>query len=103
MNCNMCGKSLVAGYVLCSDCSKNLSVVPGLPTRLGYYVQHPEDLARLLAVGSCSDMVCKYKQKCENLYNAGNVAEIDDSWCVEGALEYLLGPASDLMEGQNGN
>ena len=101
MNCNMCGKALFAGDVLCSDCSEHLSVIPGLPTRLGYFVQHPEKLAELMAKGSCSDMVCKYHRKCQDLSEGGRAGEIEDSWCAKGALEYLLGPASDLMKGEN--
>lgn len=47
MNCITCGKKLVAGYALCGECGKYLG--DGLTrTRLGHFVQHPEELAEAL-------------------------------------------------------
>ena len=47
MNCITCGKKIVAGYALCGECGKHLG--NGIAqTRLGHFVQHPEELAEAL-------------------------------------------------------
>lgn len=49
MNCCKCGKRLLAGAALCLTFEKDYESVPDANTRIGYYVRHPEALAKLLA------------------------------------------------------
>lgn len=84
MNCITCGKKLVAGYALCGDCGKHLD--NGIAqTRLGRFVQRPEELAEALAADG---PWCKNMEAC--LIKLDRDEMIDPEDCKRCALDWLM-------------
>lgn len=88
MNCHVCGKKLVAGFALCGDCGKNLG--NGIEqTRLGRFVQHPEELAAAISIVDAP--WCKSLSECAEHLDAENYDEKEqDEKCKACALSWLL-------------
>lgn len=89
MNCTTCGKKLVAGFALCGKCGKHLG--DGMTqTRLGRFVQHPEELAA--AIATTDAPWCKSLSECAEHFDAENYDEQEqDAKCTACALAWLMG------------
>ena len=88
MNCITCGKKIVAGYALCGDCGKNLG--NGIAqTRLGRFVQHPEELAA--TISTVDAPWCKSLSECAERFDAEDYDEQEqDAKCTACALAWLM-------------
>lgn len=88
MNCHVCGKKLAAGHCLCGGCGKHLG--NGLAqTRLGRFVQHPEELAE--AISTADAPWCKNFEACvEHIDSADYDATLQDEKCKKCALDWLM-------------
>ena len=83
MNCITCGKKIVAGYALCGECGKHLG--DGLTqTRLGHFVQHPEELAEALVADA---PWCKNMGACLTKHDRDEMIDPED--CKRCALDWL--------------
>ena len=84
MNCITCGKKIVAGYALCGDCGKHLG--DGIAqTRLGHFVQHPEELAEALAA---YEPCCKNLEACLTKLDRDEMIDPED--CKRCTLDWLM-------------
>lgn len=88
MNCITCGKKIVAGYTLCGDCGKHLG--DGIAqTRLGHFVQHPEELAE--AISTVEPPWCKNFKACSEYIDSVEYDETaQDEKCKKCALAWLM-------------
>lgn len=88
MNCITCGKQLVAGYALCGECGKNLG--NGIvQTRLGRFVQHPEELAEEITTTDAP--WCKNLASCIEYIDSGHFDEdVQQEKCKKCALDWLM-------------
>lgn len=88
MNCITCGKKIVAGYALCGECGKHLG--DGITqTRLGHFVQHPEELAAVLS--SLPEPWCKRRMEFLSYVESPDYDEsVQDAKCRRCALDWLM-------------
>lgn len=86
MNCHVCGKKIVAGYALCGGCGH--AIGNGIEkTRLGYFVEHPEEFAKILANGA-DVAFCANRQECMDMLDRDG--DIPDEDCTKCALDWLM-------------
>lgn len=84
MNCITCGKKIVAGYALCGECGKHLG--NGIAqTRLGRFVQHPEELAEALVADA---PWCKNMEACLTKLDRYEMIGPED--CKRCVLDWLM-------------
>ena len=84
MNCINCGKKIVAGYCICGACGKRLG--DGLTqTRIGRFVQHPEELAEALIADA---PWCKNLGECLTKFDRDEMIDQED--CKRCILVWLM-------------
>lgn len=86
MNCHVCGKKICAGYALCGECGKHLGDGVLTQTRLGRFVQHPEEFAEAVINVDCP--WCKSLEVC--LTKSDRDEMIDPEDCKKCVMKWLM-------------
>lgn len=89
MNCHVCGKKICAGYALCGECGKHLGDGVLTQTRLGRFVQHPEELAAAISIVDAP--WCKPFEQCAEYIESADYNEnAQEEKCKKCALNWLM-------------